>query len=144
MSILRVLFDTNVVLDDLLDRQPFADDAYALTAHVEEGRLNGVLCATTLTTIYYITSRSRSEDYARRQAYDLVRLFDIAPVNESVLSDAFNLRITDYEDAVIHEAARLAEAEAIVTRNQRDFVNASLQIYTPSALLTLLSALGNA
>ena len=138
MSIPKILFDTNVVLDDLLDRQPFALDAAELMKHVMEGRLEGMLCATTLTTIYYIASKSRNEAYARRQVYDLVRLFEIAPVDMRVLSDAFNLDFTDYEDAVLHEAARRARAEAIVTRNERDFQNASLVIYTPGELLRLV------
>ena len=138
MRIEKALFDTNVVLDDVLDRQPFASDASELMAHVVRGQLEGVLCATTLTTIYYIASRSRSEAYARSQIYDLVRLFEIAPVDYAVLSDAFNLDFTDYEDAVIHEAARRAEAQVIVTRNNRDFQNASIQVFTPSELLQVL------
>ena len=138
MRIHRVLFDTNVVLDDLLERQPFASDAARLIERVREGRLEGVLCATTLTTIYYIASRSRGEAYARRQVYDLVRLFEIAPVDMGILSDAFALDFADYEDAVLHEAARRAEAEAIVTRNERDFQNASLRIYTPDELLKVV------
>ena len=138
MRILRVLFDTNVVLDDLLDRRPFASDASELMSHVVRGRLDGVLCATTLTTIYYIASRIRNEAYARNRAYDLVRLFDIAPVDSGVLSNAFDLDFVDYEDAVLQEAATRAEAEVIVTRNQRDFRNASLQIYSPDELLRVV------
>ena len=135
---MRVLFDTNVILDDLLDRQPFASVASELLQRVVEGRLDGVLCATTLTTIYYISSKSRSESYARSQTYNLVRLFDIAPVDEGVLSDAFNLDFTDYEDAVLHEAANRARVNGIVTRNQRDFRNAGLKIYAPVELLRIV------
>lgn len=135
MRIRRVLFDTNVVLDDLLERQPFATDAARLIEQVREGQIDGILCATTLTTIYYLASRSRGEAYARRQVYDLVRLFEIAPVDLGILSDAFNLDFTDYEDAVLHEAARRVDAEAIVTRDQSGFLNASLQIYSPDDLL---------
>ena len=135
MRIFRVLFDTNVVVDDLLNRQPFSPVASELVERVREGRLDGILCATTLTTIYYLASRGRGEAYARRQVYDLVRLFEIAPVDLGILSDAFRLDFTDYEDAVLHEAARRVDAEAIVTRDQRGFLNASLQIYSPDDLL---------
>ncbi len=131
---MRVLFDTNVILDHLLDRQPFASVASELLQRVGEGRLDGVLCATTLTTIYYISSKSRSESYARSQTHNLVRLFDIAPVDEGVLSDAFNLDFTDYEDAVIHESASRVRVDGIVTRDRRGFQNASLRMYTPDEL----------
>ena len=135
---MRILFDTNVVLDHLLNRQPFALDASPLIEYVIQERLDGVLCATTLTTIYYISSRSRNESFARRQTYNLVRLFDIAPVDKSVLSDAFNLTFTDYEDAVLHESANRVNTDGVVTRNQRDFRNASLQIYSPDELLRVV------
>lgn len=135
MRVLKVLFDTNVVLDDLLDRQPFASDAAKLTASVEQGRIHGILCATTVTTIYYFLSRELGDTPARTHIATLLRLFEIAPADIEVLSDAFNLDFADYEDAVLHEAATRAEAEAIVTRNERDFRNASLQIYAPDELL---------
>ena len=135
---MKILFDTNVILDDLLDRQPFVSDASRLMQYVGQGRIDGILCATTLTTIYYMASKSRSESYARRQTYNLVRLFDIAPVDKSVLSDAFNLTFTDYEDAVLHESANRVNTDGVVTRNQRDFRNASLQIYSPDELLRVV------
>lgn len=138
MKVRRVLFDTNVVLDDLLDRQPFASDASKLTAAVERGETNGILCATTVTTIYYFVSRELGDAQARAHIATLLSLFEIAPVDIGVLSAAFNLDFTDYEDAVLHEAAIRAGAEAIVTRNRRDFRNASLQIYSPDELLIVV------
>ena len=138
MKVHRVLFDTNVVLDDLLDRQPFSSDASKLTAAVERGEINGILCATTLTTIYYFASRELGDAQARAHIATLLRLFEIAPVDIDILSDAFALDFTDYEDAVLHEAARRAQADSIVTRNERDFQNASLGIWTPNGLLETL------
>lgn len=137
---MRILFDANVVLDDLLERQPFASVASELTAHVEEGQLDGVLCATTLTTIYYIASKSRTEPYARSRSYELVRLFDIALVDKRVLADAFRPDFADYEDAVLHEAAQRVNVDGIVTRDRRGFQNASLQIYAPDELAEYLIA----
>ena len=138
MRILRVIFDTNVVLDDLLNRQPFASDASKLTAAVERGEIHGILCATTLTTIYYFASRELGDAQARAHIATLLRLFEIAPVDMDILSDAFALHFADYEDAVLHEAARRAGADVIVTRNERDFQNASLQVYTPDDLLKVV------
>ena len=138
MKVHRVLFDTNVVLDDLLDRQPFASDASKLTAAVEQGEVNGILCATTVTTIHYFVSRELGDAQARTHIANLLNLFEIAPVDIDILSDALNLNFTDYGDAVLHEAARRAEADAVVTRNERDFWNASLAIYTPGELLRVV------
>ena len=140
MRIEDVLFDTNVVLDDMLNRQPFASDASKLTSLVEQGEIRGILCATTVTTIYYFLSRELGDARAREYIATLLRIFEIAPVDIEILSDAFSLDFTDYEDAVLHEAARRVDAEAIVTRDRRGFVNASLQIWTPGGLLNLLTS----
>ncbi len=138
MRIREILFDTNVILDDVLNRQPFAADASELTARLERGEFHGILCATTVTTIYYFLSRELGDAQARTHIATLLRLFEVAPVDIGILSDAFNLDFTDYEDAVLHEAARRVDAGGIVTRDQRGFLNASIQIFTPSELLKIL------
>lgn len=140
MRIREILFDTNVVLDDVLDRQPFASDASELTARVEQGEIHGILCATTVTTIYYFLSRELGDTLARTHLATLLRIFEIAPVDIGILSDSFHLDFTDYEDAVLHEAARRVDAGAIVTRDRRGFLNASLRIYSPDDLLDALES----
>jgi predicted nucleic acid-binding protein len=135
-----VVFDTNVVLDVLLDRAPFADAAVQLFAKVEHGECVGVLCATTMTTIYYLISKTLQAKQAIDNVQRLLQLFEVAPVNRVVLETALKAHFPDFEDAVIHESARHANAEAIVTRNTKDFTQAVLPIYTPHELLTILAA----
>lgn len=50
---MKVLFDTNVVLDHLLEREPHADNAERLLNLVDTGRIDGIICSTTATTIHY-------------------------------------------------------------------------------------------
>lgn len=132
---MNVLFDTNVVLDVLLDRKPFVHDSAQVLALVERGAIIGSLCATTVTTLFYLCGRALDAQQARAQVGTLLQLFDIAPVNRLVLGDALAAAFADYEDAVLHEAARHAGCQAIVTRNVRDFSAASLPIYTPAEFL---------
>ena len=49
----RVLFDTNVVLDVLLDRRPYVEASAAVWAAVETGASEGMLAAHAVTTIHY-------------------------------------------------------------------------------------------
>ncbi len=56
---MRVLIDTNVVLDFLQEREPFAENAAKLFERVDTGEIEGFIAATTITNIYYIV-RSRS------------------------------------------------------------------------------------
>jgi len=137
---LNVLFDTNVVLDALLDREPWAEVAVALFDRVESGDLVGHLGATTITTIHYIARRNVGADAADEMMRDLLRLFEVAPVNRAVLEGALALGFDDFEDAVLHEAGRLAGARAIATRDPSGFSAATLRVYDPETLVAALDA----
>jgi len=138
---LRVFFDTNVVLDVLLNRQPHALAASRLMVHVEHKRLEGLLGATTVTTVHYLATKAVGGVRARKHVGTLLSLFDVAPVNRTILSDAVSLNFHDYEDAVLHEAARHAGATGIVTRDPSGFARATLTIYAPAELLRMVEAL---
>ncbi len=139
---MRVLFDTNVVLDVLLDRAPFAEVGANLFSRVERGNLNGFVGATTVTTVHYLSSKvvgaARAHDVVER----LLSLFGVAAVNRTVLVDALQLGFEDYEDAVLHEAARHAGAEGVVTSDRSGLRKAKLAVYAPEELLKMLDALG--
>ena len=131
---MRVLFDTNVVLDVLLDRRPFRETAAKLVARVERRELTGVLGATTLTTIYYLVAKYLGSEEARTAVRDLISLFQIAAVDRRVLSAAIESSIKDFEDAVLVEAGTVEAVDAVVTRNPDDFRNSSLNVLSPQQL----------
>ena len=131
---MRVLFDTNAVLDVMLDRAPFAAASAEILSRAEAGELIGCICATTVTTIHYLASRAAGAERALGEVRKILSLFEIAPVNRAVLETALELGFADYEDAVLHEAARQIGAQGIVTRNPRHFKKASVSIYSPEEL----------
>lgn len=132
---MKILFDTNIVLDLMLDRKPFSISAAHLFSKVENGQLTGFLGATTITTIFYIASKSIGKIQAQDEIHKLLVLFDIAPVNRVVLENALKSGISDFEDAVLYESAKFVNATGIVTRNTSDFKGVILKIYTPEDLL---------
>lgn len=135
---MKVLFDTNVVLDALLERDPWAEAAVVLFAKIESGELVGHLGATTLTTVYYIASRNRGKNAADQMMRDLLMLFEVAPVNRAVLEGAVVSGFGDFEDAVLHEAGRSVGADALTTRNPKHFSKSTLRVYAPDALAAAL------
>jgi predicted nucleic acid-binding protein len=137
---LKALFDTNVVLDLLLDRAPHAETAAALVSRVERGELAGYLCATTITTVFYLATKAIGAKAAHEHIQKLLGLFEIAPVGRGVLESAMTAGFDDFEDAVLYEAARHAGAYCIVTRNVRDFKRANLPIYVPHEFEAVLRA----
>jgi len=139
----KLLFDTNVILDVLLDRHPHALGSSRAMGVVEVGQATGYLGATTITTIHYLAAKAGGAKLAARSIERLLAIMDIAAVNRSVLEDALSLGFSDYEDAVLHEAARRAGVDAIVTRDPKGFAKATLPVLSPTELLAILEARGN-
>ncbi len=140
---MRVLFDTNVILDVLLDRKPFSESASLLLSQVESSEIVGIICATTITTIYYLIRKSLNKKDAEECMDILLSLFEIAPVNRAVIETARKYDFSDFEDAVIYAAAIHSGAECIVTRNLKDFKSSKLPVFSPEELLAIIATKGN-
>ena len=137
---MKILLDTNIVLDLLMDRMPFADAAAELFSMAEDGTIMGYVCGSTITTVYYLAAKAVGASRAQEEIRKLLSLFDVAPVNRPVLESALAADFTDFEDAVIHEAACHVGAEAIVTRNQKDFKKSVIPVYSSEEMVKLLAA----
>lgn len=139
-----ILFDTNVIIDFLLDRDPFADSAGLLLTLIERGLITGTLCATTVTTIHYLATKALGRDESHSKIRDLLSLFEIASVNRTVIENAILSDFSDFEDAVIYQAAHHAGADAITTRDPKGFKQAKLPAYNPIELLKILTIIPGA
>jgi len=140
---MKTLFDTNVILDVLLDREPFSNDASFLLSKVEQSEIIGFICATTVTTIHYLITKALGHQAASRHIKSLLSLFVIAPVNRVVLENASDSKFKDFEDAVLHEAACHAGAKYIVTRNIADFKISVLPVFEPKEFINAIELLKN-
>jgi predicted nucleic acid-binding protein len=129
-----VLVDTNVIVDVMLARESFVEASADILSRVESGELIGCICATTVTTIHYLAAKVLGAQRALGEVRKILSLFEVIPVSRPVLEAALDLGFGDYEDAVLHEAARQADAQGIVTRNPRHFKAAALPVYTPEEL----------
>jgi len=135
----RILFDTNVVLDVLLDRQPHVEASAAAWAAVETGISEGMLAAHAVTTLHYLVRKEIGTIKARRIVSALLRVFGVAAVNGAVVQEALQSPFSDFEDAVTAAAARLAGCEYIVTRDPKGFRGSPVRSLTPEAVLPILS-----
>ena len=135
---MRILFDTNVILDVLLLRQPYEVEATKLVASVERSEINGVLCANSITTIYYLINKAVGREIAINSVNSLTMMFDVVPVNKIVLQNALKSKFLDFDDAVLNESAVNSGVDGIVTRNPKDFKSSTLPIYNPKELITVL------
>ena len=137
---MRILFDTNVILDVLLDREPFSSSAAKLFSKVDKGEITGYVCATTITTLHYLTSKVIGADAAIEEINKLMMLFEVAPVNRAVLDAALTSGFKDFEDAVVHESGVYKETQGIVTRDLNGFKKSKIPIYSPAELSIMLES----
>jgi predicted nucleic acid-binding protein len=134
----RILLDTNIVLDVLLDRPPHVEASAAAWAAVETGVSQGMLAAHAVTTIHYLIRKEMGNAKAARTISAILRVFDVAAVDGGVIQEALQLPISDFEDAVTAAAARLAGCECIVTRDPKGFRGSPVRPLTPEAVMPLL------
>lgn len=127
----RLLVDTNVWLDVLLDREPHADDSADALSLAQNRGATLVLGATTVTTLFYFIEKFADSDRASAAVRRLLDHHEIANVTGDVLRTAVDARIGDFEDAVLHEVARRANVGLILTRNAADFEAGQLDVSTP-------------
>lgn len=127
----RVLFDTDVLLDVLLVRQPFylhsmvAMDAAGLRA------VEGFLAGHAVTNLFYILRKQVGADLARSQIADLLTELKIAPITEAVIHSALSSSFTDFEDAVTAAAAQAVGVDELVTRNTADYTGSPVPAVLP-------------
>lgn len=132
---MRVLLDTNVVLDVLLQREPWVKESKAIWQASDEGRIIAYILASALTDIFYIARRLAGREKAREAVHTCLEAFEILPVDRQALEAAEALSGNDFEDNLQMACAGIAGLDAIVTRNKDDFKHASVPVLTPTEAL---------
>ena len=127
----RVLYDTNVLLDVLLKREPhFSASAAALDA-VGQGKVEGYIAGHAVTTLAYLFQRQLGPAKSKSVLSGLLSRMRVAPVTDAVIRQALAGTFNDFEDAVSHAAAQEAGVSVIVTRNIRDFAKSTIPVVLP-------------
>ena len=135
---MRALIDTDVILDYVLARQPFHAEAEQIVLRVAKRDFVGYVSSITPINVYYTGRKLKGKELTLKAVRRLLRLFEVCAADKNVLQRAFALNFTDYEDAVQHECAAQENLDAIVTRNVKDYKNATVKIYSPDEFLQVL------
>ena len=132
------LFDTNVLLDVVLAREPWAGVATALLDAAARGIVHAYVASHALTTIHYIVEREHGRTAAVTAVSDLLDIVDVVELGSDDFRRALALTLADFEDAVQVAACLRAGANVLVTRNARDFKGAPIAVQSPAELLAFL------
>jgi predicted nucleic acid-binding protein len=135
---MRVLLDTNVVLDVLLNRQPWVNDAAAVWQANDDGRVIVYLAASTFTDIFYIARKAAGVSAARQAIRTCLEAFEICEVTRHTLQQAESLSGSDFEDNLQIACATLQNMDAIITRDKAGFQNLNISVFAPAEFLTQL------
>jgi hypothetical protein len=136
---LSVLFDLNVILDVLQEREPFFSASASLLAFVETGMIEGYLAAHSVTTLFYLIQKDKSAAQARASITNLLQFMKIATVDQTTVEQALNLDYRDFEDAIQMISAVQCKVDFLVTRNKKDFQPALLPVAQPADIISALS-----
>ena len=137
---MRVLLDTNVLLDALLQRAPWHVEADAILQAATRGEVIGAVTPISLANMFYVGRRIVGTERARREVRTSLAVFEILATNRETLLQADVLPGPDFEDNIQIAAAVAAGVDAIVTRDPADFSASPVTVLTPAQLLALLAA----
>ena len=135
---MRILLDTNVVLDVLLKRQPWVVEASAIWQATDDGRVNSYLVASALTDIFYVARRLVGLEAARVAVQTCLDAFEFCPVDRHTLELAHDMPGKDFEDNLQMACADVAGLDAIVTRDPDDYTGSRVPVLTPMSMLERL------
>ena len=132
----KIFLDTDVALDHLADRQPFAEYAHRLFALAETGELTVCVSSLSFSNLYYILRKLKGHADALALLGKLKLLVRVSTVAEAEINSALSSSFKDFEDAIQHFAAKAeGGVGAIVTRNKADYSASEIPILSPEEYL---------
>ena len=136
---MKVLVDTNVILDVLLIQWPFYTDSSIIYKLSEIKHISGVISSVSMPNIFYILRRNGKNNIEAYQELDKLNIiFTVASVSETTVSAALALRWKDFEDAIQFVTAKEIEVDFIITRNKTDFQSSDIPCMTPTEYIAYL------
>ena len=132
---MKVLIDTNIILDVLCKRPAFYEDSAKIFKLCEVKKISGVISALSIPNIMYILRKELDADKTREILDSLMLIFSVADLKADDLKKAADMRFKDYEDVIQSACATRIKANYIVTRNIKDFSESKVTAIKPAELL---------
>ena len=141
---MNVLIDTNIVLDILLQREPYYENAVSISILSEKGYISSFISASAVTDVFYIAKKElKNIDIVCELLKNILSIIHIASVTENSIHEALDLEWDDFEDAVQYISGKNVSADYIITRNPKDFNNSLINIISPEEFLNKITSQNN-
>ena len=135
---MKVLIDTNIILDDIFNRTPNVENAKKINRLIVDEIIGGYLTANTLTDIFYIVSKHKNEFTAKVVIKNLLLIFTIVSIDGDDCLKAINLLMGDFEDALIVVCAEKTNMDYIITNDHEFLIGTELSVSVISPVDFLL------
>ena len=136
---MKIMCDTNVIIDVLLEREPFAENSCKVLSLCEEHRVDGFISASSVTDIYYLVRKhTHSTDLAYKAVGKLLEIVKVCSVTNNDVLTAFQRKAKDFEDCLMAICAKSIRCDYIITRNKKDFEEFDIPLLTPTEFLQQL------
>lgn len=136
---MRLMIDTNLFLDVLLQREPFYTDSRAVLELCERQKVSGFLSASSVTDLFYLVRRQlHSVELAYRALGSILNIVKVLTVTNEDVLNAYLQHASDFEDCLLATCAKANHCDAIVTRNKKDFLTFGITLFSPEELLGLI------
>lgn len=137
---MKILVDTNIIIDALTSREPFREDAEQIFLLAANQIEDMYITASSATDIYYLVRKHlHSAEKAKSVMAKLYELFYILDVTSTDCQEALSSEVDDYEDAVISCCAKRNQLDYIVTRNIKDFEKSKVKALLPDEFIKIVS-----
>lgn len=131
-----ILVDTNIIVDALANREPYAADAKRIMEKCATREIKGILAAHSIPNLFYILRKNFSQEERRFLLKNLCKIFQISDLNAKKIEAALeNETFSDFEDG-LQECAVECMADYIVTRNPADFKSSRIKVISPEDFLS--------
>ena len=128
----KLLIDTNVCLDVLLNREEFYLESRKILELNLKTSTKAYITSKQLTDIYYILRKAKLDDEKSRRAISLlIKLLRVCDISADDCKRALASSINDFEDAILSETARRYHMDYIITRNVKDYANSIVKAIEP-------------
>lgn len=138
---MRILLDTNVIIDFLTGREPFYESARQIMKLAETGKIRANVTANSITDIFYILRKQLDQETRKVVMINILKIMDIISLTGSDILKALEMDYKDFEDAVQTQCAKKIDATYIVTRNEKDFKDNSIPAISPDKFILIHNAL---
>jgi predicted nucleic acid-binding protein len=135
---MRILLDTNILLDVLTKRQGHFDSPAKVWTIIHSELVEGFLSAISINNLYYIVRKLQDRKTAEAFVDDILKDFEIASLTKSILKQARTVANKDFEDSIQYFSAIQEGCEVLITRNKKDFPALGLRVLTPDEFLEQL------